>query len=204
MKKIIILTIILLAISIEGFTQYVKIGSQVWSSKNLNVSKFRNGDPIPQALSAEDWERASSNGEPAWCYYDNDPKNGPKYGKLYNWYAVNDPRGLAPAGWHIPSENEWRILINFIGASAGTKLKSNQGWFNNGNGTNSAGFSALPGGYRYSYGSFLNIEENGNWWTSTETGNSSAWQRVMNCRSSTVVTFDGIKGSGQSVRCIKN
>lgn len=84
----------------------VRIGSQVWTTTNLNVVTFRNGDTIPEAKSEKDWETAGYNKQPAWCYNENNAGYGVKYGKLYNWYAVNDPRGLAPNGWHIPSDAE--------------------------------------------------------------------------------------------------
>ncbi len=82
----------------------VKIGNQVWTSKNLDVEQFNNGDKIPEAKTNEEWNLANKNKTSAWCYYDNDNKNGMKYGKLYNWYAITDPRGIAPKGWHIPSK----------------------------------------------------------------------------------------------------
>jgi len=93
----------------EGASNEVTIGNQVWMSQNLNVDKFRNGDPIPHAETREEWEKAGENRHPAWCYYDNDSANADKYGKLYNWYAVNDPRGLAPEGWKIPSHEDWTL-----------------------------------------------------------------------------------------------
>lgn len=111
-----------------GSYKSVKIGTQTWMTENLNVSTFRNGDPIPQVKSNEEWKQAGENKQPAWCYYENDPKNGNKYGKLYNWYAVNDPRGLAPAGWHIPTDAEWTTLENHLGDDAGKKMKSASGW----------------------------------------------------------------------------
>jgi uncharacterized protein (TIGR02145 family) len=97
---------------------------------DLEVSKFRNGDPIYEAKSADEWYEAGINGRPVWCYYDNDIKNGEKYGKLYNWYAVNDTRGLAPNGWHIPSQKEWEILSNSLGGDkiAGNKMKDVRNW----------------------------------------------------------------------------
>jgi uncharacterized protein (TIGR02145 family) len=111
-----------------GNYKSVKIGTQTWMVENLNVSTFRNGDPIPEAKTNEEWEKAGKNKQPAWCYYDNDPKNGAKYGKLYNWFAVSDPRGLAPAGWHVPSDTEWTTLGNQLGNDAGKKMKSTSGW----------------------------------------------------------------------------
>lgn len=88
----------------------ITIERQVWMTNNLNVNKFRNGDIIKQAKSKEDWQKAKKNKEPAWCYYDNDSINGDKYGKIYNFYAVNDKRELAPKGWHIASKNEFLEL----------------------------------------------------------------------------------------------
>ena len=134
----------------ESASTEVTIGNQVWMTKNLDVDKFRNGDPIPHAKTNEEWVSYSNAGEAAWCYYDDDPANGEKYGKLYNWYAVSDPRGLAPEGWHVPSDKEWTVLTDYLGGEekAGARMKSKNGWHDNGNGTNSSGFSGLPGGSR--------------------------------------------------------
>jgi len=109
-------------------SQTVTIGTQVWMTKNLDVATFRNGDPIPQAKTDEEWEKSGENQQPAWCYIDSDPANGAKYGKLYNWYAVNDSRGLAPEGYHIPSDTEWTQLDDFLASEAGKKMKSTSGW----------------------------------------------------------------------------
>lgn len=109
----------------------VVIGSQKWMAENLNVSTFRNGDPIPEAKhNTLEWENAFKNKQPAWCYYPSYPMNeieyGKEYGKLYNWYAVIDPRGLSPSGWHIPSENEWSVLESNVGVDYESKLKASQ------------------------------------------------------------------------------
>ena len=111
-------------------SQDITIGTQTWTSKNLDVSTFRNGEAIPEAKSEEEWSKAGDNKTAAFCYYEYDSKNGTLYGKLYNWYAVKDPRGLAPAGYHIPSNAEWTILTDFLGGSdiAGKKMKSKDGW----------------------------------------------------------------------------
>ena len=116
----------------------VLIGEQSWTSENLNVDRFRNGDLIPEAKTAEEWINAGKNKQAAWCYYNNDPNNEAKYGKLYNWHAVNDTRGLAPTGWHVPTEAEWTILSDFLGGEnqAGTKMKSTSGWSASGDVTN--------------------------------------------------------------------
>ena len=111
-----------------NYAQTVNIGKQIWMTKNLNVDKFRNGDPIPEAKTDAEWLSAGENEQPAWCYYDNDPANGAKYGKLYNWFAVNDNRGLAPEGYHIPSDEEWITLENYLGVKASQKMKNTSGW----------------------------------------------------------------------------
>ena len=125
MKKLLSL-ILLLSFTIKA--QDVTIGTQTWTSKNLDVSKFRNGEAIPLAKTNAEWALAGQNKQPAWCYYENKGENGTKYGKLYNWYALNDPRGLAPNGYHIPSNAEWTILTDNLGEETGTKMKSTSGW----------------------------------------------------------------------------
>jgi uncharacterized protein (TIGR02145 family) len=184
----------------------VKIGNQVWMTENLNVERFRNGDLIPEAKTAEAWINAGNAKRPAWCYYDNDPKNGNKYGKLYNWYALNDRRGLAPAGWHVPTDYEWTVLSTFLGGEnlAGIKMKSTSGWNDNGNGNNSNGFSGLPGGYRLSNGSFSYVGGNGCWWSASENDVTDAWNRYLSSFNSTLLRYYDDKYNGFSVRCIKD
>ena len=129
-SKITILALSIIFVQNVNSQKSVTVGSQIWSTENLNVAKFRNGDAIPEAKTDEEWQQASANEYPAWCYYNNNKKNAKKYGKLYNWYAVNDPRGLAPEGWHIPSNDDWEGLIYFLGGyeMAGLKIKSTKGW----------------------------------------------------------------------------
>jgi len=254
-----------------GPNKSVKIGTQVWMTKNLDVSVFRNGDTIPEAKTNIEWIKAGDNQQPAWCYYDNDPANGAKYGKLYNWYAVNDSRGLAPTGWHVPSDAEWTQLKDFLGGIevAGTKMKSKpiyvtkiryveEGGYDDTkwvpckncsywsekqkannpctvcrnqrgkiiktgkyipktkrkvedkinigfDGTNESSFSGLPGGSRSYPGTFVDIGEDGYWWSSTEYGRGSAWERDLNeyndglsSRSHTTKEY------GFSVRCLRD
>lgn len=127
----------------------VKIGGQIWMAENFNFDKFRNGDTIPQAKTEEEWIKAGRMKIPVWCYYNNNPSNGKLYGKLYNWYAVSDPRGLAPKGWNIPSDEDWTNLTDYLGVTdAGEKLKTTFGWEGPREGTDKVGFSALPGGSR--------------------------------------------------------
>jgi uncharacterized protein (TIGR02145 family) len=245
MKKTILLLVLLIGFKWAAFSQTVSIGSQVWMTKNLDVDKFRNGDPILEAKTVQDWVKAVENKQPAWCYYDNNPANGTKYGKLYNWYAVNDPRGIAPVGYHVPSDAEWTKLKDFLGSDAGIKMKNASGWNSytqggaetcpncatwnaeyrrkvachtckdtrevtapkvtkSGNGTNSSGFSGLPGGLRDYYGAFDLIGEDGCWWSSTEGGTISAWNRCLNYSNGDVGRGYGSNARGLSVRCIKD
>jgi len=180
----------------------IKIGNQVWMAKNLAVDKFRNGDAIPEAKTKQEWEEYGDAGKAAWCYYDNDPSNGEKYGKLYNWYAVSDPRGLAPDGWHIPSDAEWTKLTDYLGSAAGNKMKSTSGWNKNGNGTNESAFTGLPCGFRYNNGNFSLIGYLGFWWSSPEGDTNYAWYLYLDYKLGNVTRYYSNKGSGCSVRCL--
>jgi uncharacterized protein (TIGR02145 family) len=184
----------------------ITIASQEWMTENLNVDKFRNGDAIPEAKTDEEWIKAIENKQPAWCYYDNDPANGEKYGKLYNGYAVSDSRGLAPVGWHVPSDAEWTVLIKTLGgeAVAGMKLKSTSGWIDSGNGTNESGFSGLPSGLRYERGPFSEIGKIGYWWSSAKKVSSPARTRFLRYSSGYVYKHGSDKRRGLSVRCLRD
>jgi len=190
----------------EIYSKEVKIGNQIWMTKNLDIDTFRNGDLIPQAKTIEEWKRAGENKQPAWCYYNNDLGNGAKYGKLYNWYAVIDSRGLAPTGYHIPSDLEWTTLTDYLGddLELGNKLKNTNGWADNRNGTNSSGFSALPGGYRSYNGGFYSMGSDGYWWSSTENSSLSAWDRFLYSISGRFFRNEGGKDDGHSVRCLRD
>lgn len=185
----------------------VKIGHQEWMAENLDVSHFRNGDPIPEAGTDEKWKQAGQEGQPAWCYFDNDPGNGKKYGRLYNWYAVTDPRGLAPEGWHIPDENEWKELVDTLGGVrvAGIRMKSADGWACGGNGTNESGFKGLPGGIRIGTGAFDYLEYYGYWWSTTELRPDYAHYHYLYCFSDKIFGYvNYLKQSGFSVRCLRD
>lgn len=186
----------------KNFT--VAIGTQIWMKEDLNVSKYRNGEDIPQVQDPTVWTTLTTG---AWCYYENSTANGRTYGKLYNWYAVNDPRGLAPAGWHIPSDAEWTTLATFLGGEtvAGGKMKSTTGWnFPNTDATNSSGFTGLPGGGRFIDGVFANIGYNGSFWSSTQFDTSSAWMRYLYFENSSLNSYNHVKNVGFSVRCLKD
>jgi uncharacterized protein (TIGR02145 family) len=184
----------------------IVIGTQQWMSKNLDVAFYRNGDPIPQVSDPTAWAALTTG---AWCYYNNDPLQGNKYGKLYNWYAVNDSRGLAPQGWHIPSDAEWTTLTTTLGGSsvAGGKMKES-GTFNwtapNTGADNSSGFAGLPGGGRGTNGSFGGVGGSGSWWSSTEVGTPDAWYRLLGYANGSLGRNAANKRLGFSVRCLRD
>jgi uncharacterized protein (TIGR02145 family) len=192
----------------------VKIVKQVWMAENLNVEHYRNGDPIPQVQDNGEWERLTTG---AWCYYENIPSNGEKYGKLYNWYAVNDPRGLAPEGWHVPTLSEFKELTKMDNMGyyriSGNALKAvGEGYkMKNGNldgaGTNESGFSALLAGSRLShslYVGFAGLGAYAHFWCLTDFDESNAFEMELN-RDNGLINLDNNKKSrGYSVRCIKD
>ena len=181
----------------------VKIGNQVWTAENLDVSQYRNGDLIPEAKTAEAWSKAGAEGKGAWCYYKNDLKNGKKYGKLYNWYAINDSRQLAPEGFHVASKKEWVNLIEFLDDFNAAKIQSETGW-KDGSGTNTTGFTALGGGCRYGGGDFIKITEIGWWWTSTEDVPTQGWSLFMMGEYQSIQLSEASERNGYSVRCVKD
>ncbi len=204
MKIKVALPVIALFISLQSYSQNK---SALWSLRNLNVSTFTNGDSIPEARSNEEWIKAGKEGKPAWCYYKNDPANDPKFGKLYNWYAVNDIRGLVPKGYHIPTKEEWLSIINFYGGeqAAGHVFKSKEGWDNHGNGNDSINFCVLPGGFRFNLeGEFLYQGKYGMFWTSSLAEDDNAWVFFLCAVDSSATSVYYRKGCGMAVRYIKD
>ena len=178
------------------FYKSVIIGEQEWMVENLNIDHFRNGDPIPEAKTDEEWIKAGEEESPAWCYYDNKPENGEKYGKLYNWFAVKDPRGLAPEGWHIPSIKEGKKLMiykddkNFGGLKILETYGLEDKCINN-----ESNFINIHGGYRKTQGEFYGIGdyEYIYWWSSTEDNTLFPFS-----------LFGPDKQEGFPVRCLKD
>jgi uncharacterized protein (TIGR02145 family) len=253
---VVFISILLPFVGLSQTFKQVKIGSQIWMTQNLNVDRFRNGDLIPEAKTNEEWILASDQKRPAWCYYKNDPVLGAKYGKLYNWYAVNDPRGLAPAGWRVPLDNDWATLIQYLGGkfTAGPKMKSVLGWnsfqtggstyvtcpncknWNNeyrskvachtcrdtrrvekivpivkhsGGGSNTSGFTALPGGKRDPEGYFSNTGFTGFWWSADDNGSGYYASGTALYNIYTFVDFSNDtrayhRRNGMSVRCVRD
>jgi len=183
--------------NIYGIT---KIGKQYWTTKNLNVSRFRNGDEIPFVTSDKEWKRAGELGKPACCCYDNAGYNCEKFGRLYNWFAVVDKRGLAPKGYRIPSNKEWSTLLDYLGPRASEILKSEDDW----DGKNEVSFNGLPGGVRIKVGGFLNLGTVGVWWGSSGSNYDSAWYLYLYDDLVTVLRDDYSKVGGLSVRCLRD
>ncbi len=185
----------------------VYISSQTWMDKNLDVVTYRNGDTIPEVSDPSEWANLTTG---AWCYYNNNPENGKAYGKLYNWYAVNDPRGLAPEGLHIPSDNEWSELINNLGGEliAGAFMKDfgTDFWlYPNTGALNESGFSALPSGFRNPFfGTYLEREYFGNWWSSTDENSNKSFARRLSYNNTEAQKISINKRCGLAVRCVKN
>jgi uncharacterized protein (TIGR02145 family) len=185
----------------------IQIGNQIWMCKNLDVDNYRNGDPIPEVKDSKEWANLKTG---AWCFYNNDTTLGKIYGKLYNWYAVNDQRGLSPDGWHVPSDSEWTTLSNYLGGKsiAGGKLKETgtSHWLSpNIGATNETSFSAIPGGWCYSDdGTFHYINRSGYWWSSSECNATFGWCWYMYYNYKDISRGSDEKSSGFSVRCIKD
>jgi uncharacterized protein (TIGR02145 family) len=196
-----------LPIQVEAVaTDEVVIGTQTWKTRNLDVTTYRNGDPIPQVTDPTAWANLTTG---AWCYYENNTANGPIYGKLYNWYAVNDPRGLAPTGYHVPSDAEWTTLTTFLGGVnvAGGKMKETGTslWQSpNTDATNSSSFTGLPGGYRTYFGTFVYVGYEGIWWSSSESVTTDAWYRNLVYNIGSAFRYDNDKEVGFSVRCLRD
>ena len=177
----------------------VVINNKIYMAENLNVSNFRNGDSILEAKTTVEWLNAINKEQPAWCYYNNDPKIGEEYGKHYNWYAINDSRGLAPIGWHIAKRDDWNYITTIDDLS---KLKSKNGWTKNG--SNTLGFSALPGGLRCGNGKFLLKGSYGFWWSAEqEYSNTGGAIYLLNSYDS-FFNYGNSRGEGFSVRCVKD
>ena len=218
MKLNITLILFLILISSKLIAQNtVEIGNQVWMTRNLDVDKFRNGDPIPEAKTDKDWCEADLLRKPVWCYYNNDPKNERKFGKLYNWFAVKDSRGLAPEGWSIPSVDTYKELFRYLKSSGknSSNLKTIGGWYDGHNGTDDFGFSAYPSGMRNGCHSnivfggpkpaeFMNLSNGSYFWTTDSWGYES-----MEAKYSRIDHWYGegfgidCSGSGFSVRCYR-
>lgn len=186
----------------------VTLFGKVWSGVNLSVDHYRNGDPIPQVKDSAQWANLKTG---AWCFYKGESSYDNTYGKLYNWYAVKDPRGLAPTGWHIPDTTEWAQLFDSLGgyAIAGGKLKATTYWDSPNTGaTNSSGFTAFPAGIRFGFGYFDYIGKVNYFWSSMPTDTTAtsvqAYSFLLYFNNAAVEKNSNNNINGLSVRCVKD
>ena len=185
----------------------VSIGTQIWMAENLKTSKYRNGVSIPLVTTNASWAALSTG---AYCWYSNDAAtNKATYGALYNWYAVNDIRNIAPAGWHVPTDADWTTLTDYLGNLSvdGGKMKEagTNHWLSPNTGaTNTSGFTGLPGGYRYTDGVFYYMGNYGEWWSATANDATTAWQRGLYYLNFSVSRDPYDKKYGYSVRLVKD
>jgi uncharacterized protein (TIGR02145 family) len=182
----------------------ISIGTQTWMAENLKVSHYRNGDPLPEVKDSSTWIDLT---EGACSNYDNKPDNGAIYGKLYNWYAVDDNRKIAPAGWHVSTDADWITLSTYLGGDsiAGSKLKetSTNHWRSpNTRANNESGFTAISGGMRLN--AFYNIGIYGGWWSFTGSITSSDLCRYILYNDTMIGLLNYVKKFGFSVRCVKD
>jgi uncharacterized protein (TIGR02145 family) len=194
-------------------TMRVVYGIPDWISKNLDVVTFANGDTIREAQSNEDWRKAADNQVPAWCYYDNDPANGTIFGKLYNWYAIRDPRRLAPKGWHIPTDYEWNSMKRYLGEemTVETPVKGRYAWECIYEANNSTKFAGVPSGFRTAFGAFHGGGHRGYWWGSPAKKDLAPLRTVpvmplgrVGTARQRLAEQDKCYGCGFSVRCIRD
>ena len=169
-------------------------------AENLNVEHYQNGNSIPEVKDPAEWESLKSG---AWCFYNNDPENGKKYGKLYNWYAVNEPRGLAPKGWHIPAKEEFDILKANVNNDGNALKELGQG-IDIGAGTNNSGFSALLAGLRSFDNSFYFLNYYAYFWSSSESTPANVERLTLGYNDNSIIFHSSTKECGFSVRCIKD
>jgi uncharacterized protein (TIGR02145 family) len=193
----------------------IVIGTQEWLAENLRTTSYANGDPIPNVTDDDQWVELTT---AAWAHRDNNASYENPLGKLYNWYAVADPRNVCPTNWHVPTDAEWNTLVNYLdpnngnngeySETAGGKMKSTgtQYWpAANEGATNESGFSGLPNGFRSGgSGFFFAIGDFGFWWSASESGAGSAWNRVLESGSASTYRENDAKGVGCSVRCVRD
>jgi uncharacterized protein (TIGR02145 family) len=174
-----------------------KIGDQIWMSENLNVDEFRNGDPIPEAKTDKEWQDALRNKEPIWCYYDFDSANEEKYGKLYNWYAVIDPRAIAPEGWRIPKDLDWMQLIKTQGG-----VFNGKEFMMDFKGKNTSGFNAVPNGGK-DINDFFDKGSKAYYWKLDDPWSGKYFVYGLDWDEESFWTYTFSKEFGLAVRCIK-
>jgi len=197
----------------------VDIGNQVWMAENLKIKHYRNGDPIPNVTSGSEWDKLSTG---ARCSYNNNENNAYTYGYLYNWFAITDNREIAPDGWHVPTDREWKYLeinlgmnqlkvdiLGLRGTNEGSKLAGRIDLWDDGSlkgntAFSESGFSGLPGGFRYPGGKFDRLGNRGYFWSASAYDTGLAWWRHLDFNRSDAVRGYFSKLSGLSVRLVRD
>jgi uncharacterized protein (TIGR02145 family) len=201
----------------NNYYPVVQINTQVWMAENLKTTNYNDGTAIPNVTNNTEWAALTTG---AYSDYNNTPANSTTYGRLYNWYTVdnnaatkvasNGGKNVCPTNWHIPNDGEWTTLTSYLGGSsvAGGKLKETgtTHWrYSHIEATNETGFTALPGGYRPNNGTCSFIGYDGYWWSSTEYSTTTlAWSRKMDCDYSYANSNPAFKQYGYSVRCVRD
>ena len=190
----------------NDYTTLLMGNGQEWMAENLRTTTYANGDPITNAQTPLDWGNLTEGG---WVHYNNNASNEIPFGKLYNWYAVSDPRNACPLGWHVPTDTEFTTLTTFLGglSASGGKLKGTgiSYWLSPNEGaTNVSGLTFLPGGSRTGAGVFQEMFGTGNWWTATSASSFTAFRRTLFYTSSGTFTGSSSSLDGASVRCVKD
>ncbi len=200
----------------------VQIGNQCWMKENLKTTAYNNGTPIPNVTDPDEWEYLTTG---AYVWFENHISWKDSYGALYNWFTTVDPNGLCPTGWHVPTNNEWTVLTNYIGGTSsphGNELKScrqvnsplgggcntseHPRWNEHGTlyGTDAYGFSGLPSGFRTDAGTFYPIGYDSYWWSSTAISSLNALGRNLDYSDGYVIVFTYEKPYGYNVRCLRD
>jgi uncharacterized protein (TIGR02145 family) len=210
-------------VSFDGYDYaVVAIGTQCWFRENLRSSHYLNGETILNSQDPTEWAGLNNGSIGAWADYNNDANNGAVYGHLYNWYAVDDARGLCPSGWHVPSDEEWKVLelhlgmpaseVNLSGTWRGTtqnvggqlKEVGTEHWYSPNTGANNeSGFAAFGGGYRETGGGFGNLRYVGYFWSASPSG-GSAWSRELYSYNAGVYRNTSSRRLGFAVRCARD
>ncbi len=200
---------------IEGnLYSVVYIGNQVWMVENLRTTKFNNNAPIPNITDNTEWLNLTG---AAYCWYNNDIQYKSTFGALYSWYTITDG-DLCPTGWHVPSDDEYGTLEVYLGlnpdsvkvwgwrgTNQGIQIKSTTGWEDGGNGTNTSGFTGLPGGFRYAaQGAFYSLGKLTYWWSSSELNANEGWYRLIDNTNNDIYRATTSKKGGKYIRCVKN
>ncbi len=192
-------------VDIDG-NKYItfKIGRQEWMAENLKVSRYNNGDPIKNITDYDEWNFTTSG---AWAFYENNKNYNDYYGKLYNWYSIKDPRGLAPKGWHVPSKNEWEEFVKYLGGYqvAGTMIKTlvRLSHIRYGEVENWDPLSFYAGS-RYLSGAFCFRMYNTYFWTSSGKDNNQSWYLNINNYNSEIYNDYNFNKVGMSILCVKD